>query len=195
MQRDNLIFMNRFKEKYLNTAVGQMKEKFGCKNSLAAPKIDKVVLNARIPASKSDEKFQALVAATLARISGQKPIFTKAKKSISSFKIREGQVVGVSVTLRNNRMYDFLDKLINLALPNVRDFRGLNKKSIDGRGNLTIGFKEYLAFPEINPDEVENLHGLEVCIHTTAKSKEEGFILLSLLGFPFVEKVDNNDNS
>ncbi|OGG87554.1 50S ribosomal protein L5 [Candidatus Kuenenbacteria bacterium RIFCSPHIGHO2_02_FULL_39_13] len=187
--------MNRFKEKYLNTAVGQMKEKFGCKNSLAAPKIDKVVLNARIPASKSDEKFQALVAATLARISGQKPIFTKAKKSISSFKIREGQVVGVSVTLRNNRMYDFLDKLINLALPNVRDFRGLNKKSIDGRGNLTIGFKEYLAFPEINPDEVENLHGLEVCIHTTAKSKEEGFILLSLLGFPFVEKVDNNDNS
>jgi len=189
MQRDNLIFMNRLKEKYLNAVVAQMKEKFGYSNSLAAPKIDKIVLNVRIPASNSDQKFQELVAATLTRISGQKPIFTKAKKSISSFKIREGQVVGVSVTMRNNRMYDFLDKLINSSLPNVRDFRGLSQKSIDGQGNLTVGFKEYLAFPEINPDEVENLHGLEVCIHTTAKSKKEGFILLSLLGFPFVEKL------
>jgi len=189
MQGDNLIFMNRFKEKYLKTVVAQMKEKFGYSNSLAVPKVDKIVLNVRISASNSDQKFQELAADTLTRISGQKPIFTKAKKSISSFKIREGQIVGVSVTLRNNRMYDFLDKLVNLSLPNVRDFRGLSQKSIDGQGNLTIGFKEYLAFPEINPDEVENLHGLEVCIHTTAKSKKEGFILLALLGFPFVEKL------
>jgi len=189
MQDDNLIFMNRFKEKYLKTVVAQMKEKFGYSNSLAVPKVDKIVLNVRISASNSDQKFQELAADTLTRISGQKPIFTKAKKSISSFKIREGQIVGVSVTLRNNRMYDFLDKLVNLSLPNVRDFRGLSQKSIDGQGNLTIGFKEYLAFPEINPDEVENLHGLEVCIHTTAKSKKEGFILLALLGFPFVEKL------
>ncbi|NCP17088.1 50S ribosomal protein L5 [Candidatus Kuenenbacteria bacterium CG_4_9_14_3_um_filter_39_14] len=181
--------MNRFKEKYLKTVVAQMKEKFGYSNSLAVPKVDKIVLNVRISASNSDQKFQELAADTLTRISGQKPIFTKAKKSISSFKIREGQIVGVSVTLRNNRMYDFLDKLVNLSLPNVRDFRGLSQKSIDGQGNLTIGFKEYLAFPEINPDEVENLHGLEVCIHTTAKSKKEGFILLALLGFPFVEKL------
>ena len=189
MQDDNLIFMNRFKEKYLKTVVAQMKEKFGYSNSLAVPKVDKIVLNVRISASNSDQKFQELAADTLTRISGQKPIFTKAKKSISSFKIREGQIVGVSVTLRNNRMYDFLDKLVNLSLPNVRDFRGLSQKSIDGQGNLTVGFKEYLAFPEINPDEVENLHGLEVCIHTTAKSKKEGFILLALLGFPFVEKL------
>jgi len=189
MQGDNLIFMNRFKEKYLKTVVAQMKEKFGYSNSLAVPKVDKIVLNVRISASNSDQKFQELAADTLTRISGQKPIFTKAKKSISSFKIREGQIVGVSVTLRNNRMYDFLDKLVNLSLPSVRDFRGLSQKSIDGQGNLTIGFKEYLAFPEINPDEVENLHGLEVCIHTTAKSKKEGFILLALLGFPFVEKL------
>jgi len=189
MQGDNLIFMNRFKEKYLKTVVAQMKEKFGYSNSLAVPKVDKIVLNVRISASNSDQKFQELAADTLTRISGQKPIFTKAKKSNSSLKSREDQIVGVSVTLRNNRMYDFLDKLVNLSLPNVRDFRGLSQKSIDGQGNLTIGFKEYLAFPEINPDEVENLHGLEVCIHTTAKSKKEGFILLALLGFPFVEKL------
>jgi large subunit ribosomal protein L5 len=183
--------MNRLKEKYNKQIISELQKKFNYKNKLAVPSIEKVVLNVGIPASKSDQKFQDLVGATLTRISGQKPVFTKAKKSISSFKVREGMIIGASVILRRDRMYNFLDKLISLSLPNVRDFRGLTKKSIDQKGNLTIGFKEYLAFPEINPDEVENTHGLEVCITTTAESKEEGFVLFSLLGFPFREKLED----
>ena len=185
--------MNRLKEQYYKQIMPKMKEILGLKNNLAVPKIAKLVLNVGIPSSRDDQKFQNLVADTLTRISGQKPIMTKAKKSISSFKIREGGIVGASVTLRGQRMYDFIDKLINLTLPNVRDFRGLTKKSIDRRGNLTIGFREYLAFPEINPDEVENIHGLEACIHTTAKDKQQGFVLLSLLGFPFQEKLEKSE--
>lgn len=180
--------MIKTKEKYTQQVVPQMKEKFGYKNNLAVPQIDKVVLNVGIPSSRNDQKFLDLVAGTLSRITGQKPIFARAKKSISSFKVRQGNIIGARVTLRRRRMYDFIDKLINLTMPNVRDFRGLSKKSIDKSGNLTIGFKEYLAFPEINPDEVENIHGLEVSIVTTAKNKEEGYSLLKLLGFPFREK-------
>jgi large subunit ribosomal protein L5 len=182
--------MTRLKEKYIKEVIPQMKERFGYKNNLAVPSIDKVVLNVGIPSSRGDAKFQEVVSHTLSRISGQKPVFTKAKKSISSFKIRQGSLVGAMVTLRQDRMYDFVDKLINLTLPNVRDFRGLKKKSIDKQGNLTLGFREYLAFPEINPDEVENIHGLEVIIHTTCKNNQEAFVLLSLLGFPFVEKIE-----
>ncbi len=183
--------MPRLKEKYNKQVVPAMIKLFGYPNNLAVPVIDKVTLNVGIPSSRPDAKFQELVKQTLSRITGQQPVFTKAKKSISSFKTRQGQVIGAMVTLRQDRMYDFLDKLINLSLPNVRDFRGLTKKSIDHQGNLTIGFKEYLPFPEINPDEVENIHGLEVCIKTTAKDNQQGFALLSLLGFPFVEKLEN----
>jgi large subunit ribosomal protein L5 len=186
-----LTHMSRLKQKYIDQVIPSMQQLFGYKNKLAVPKIDKVVLNVGMSVSRSDAKFQALVSKTLSRITGQQPVFTKAKKSISSFKTRQGQIIGAKVTLRQDHMYDFIDKLINLSLPNVRDFRGLTKKSLDQGGNLTIGFKEYLAFPEINPDEVENIHGLEVCIQTTAKDKQQGFALLSLLGFPFIEKLDD----
>lgn len=185
--------MNRLQEKYIQQVIPEMKKRFAYRNDLAVPKMEKVVLNVGIPSSKNDAKFQELVADVLSRISGQRPVFTRARKSISSFKIREGMVVGASVTLRKQRMYEFVDKLINLTLPNVRDFRGLHKKSLDKSGNLTIGFKEFLPFPENNPDEVENVFGLEVCITTTAKNQLEGFALLSLLGFPFVDKLDKVD--
>jgi len=184
--------MNRLKQKYQKEVIPAMRQRFGYTNDLAVPKIEKVVLNVGIPSTRADEKFMKLVSQTLSRVSGQKPVFVKAKKSISSFKIRQGQIVGATLTLRKDRMYDFMDKLVNLTLPNVRDFRGLSKKSIDKSGNLTIGFKEYLVFPEINADEVENIHGLEVTIVTTAKDKQQAFILLSLLGLPFVEKPENN---
>jgi large subunit ribosomal protein L5 len=177
--------MNRLRQKYNKEVVPAMKEKFGYRNNLAVPKIEKVTLNVGISATKRDEKFTALVEKTLTRISGQKPVFTKAKKSIASFKVREGQVVGAKVTLRRERMYDFLDKLINVALPRVRDFRGLSLKSVDKNGNLTIGFKEHLVFGEISMDEVEMIHGLEIIITTNAKNREKGMELLKLIGIPF----------
>ncbi len=180
--------MNNFKEKIKKEVIPAMQEKFGYKNGLAVPKIEKVTLNVGISANKRDDKFLELVENTLTRITGQKPVFTKAKLSVSSFKIREGNVVGAKVTLRKQRMNDFVEKLINITLPRVRDFRGLSLKSIDRSGNLTIGFKENLAFAEINPDEVEKVHGLEIVITTSTKNKEEGTELLKLIGFPFKKK-------
>ncbi|NMB48249.1 50S ribosomal protein L5 [Candidatus Kuenenbacteria bacterium] len=180
--------MNRLYQKYQTEVVPKLEADFSYVNKMAVPKITKLTLNVGIPSAKGETKFIELVEKTLARISGQKAVLTKAKQSISSFKTREGQVVGAKVTLRGERMYEFIDKLINLALPSVRDFRGLSKKSIDINGNLTLGFKEHLAFPEINPDEVENIHGLEVCLSTTAKSSREGLALFQYLGFPFAEK-------
>ncbi len=177
--------MTRLKEKYIKEIIPQMKEKFGYKNDLAVPKLEKVTLNVGIPSAKRDEKFLELVENTLTRISGQKPVFTKAKKAISAFKIRQGNIVGAKVTLRGERMYDFVDKLVNIALPRVRDFRGIKKTAVDKQGNLNIGFKEHIAFPEIDPNEVEVIHGLEVAVTTTAKDYEQGFELLKLLGFPF----------
>ncbi len=181
--------MSRLKQKYIQEIVHKMKELYHYSNILAVPRLEKIVINVGISSSRLDDKYQALVGNVLERISGQKAVYTKAKKSVSAFRIREDSVVGAKVTLRKNRMYDFLDKLINLTLPNVRDFRGIPNKSIDKNGNLTIGFKEYLAFPEINPDEVENVHGLEVVIHTTAKDSQEAYRLLSLLGVPFKDKL------
>lgn len=180
--------MNRLKLKHLKQVIPAMRKRFGYSNDLAVPKLEKVVINVGISSSKRDEKYLELIEDNLKRITGQKPIFTKAKKSISSFKIRQDQIVGAMVTLRGNRMYDFVDKLISVALPRVRDFRGLLNKSVDLKGNLSIGFREHLAFPEIKADEVEVIHGLEISISTTAKIKEEGLELLKLLGFPFREK-------
>lgn len=180
--------MNRLYKKYLESVVPQLEADFGYANKMAVPKITKVTVNVGIPAAKGDAKFREIVASNLSRITGQKPIFTKAKKSIASFKTREEQIIGAKVTLRKERMYEFIDKLINLALPSVRDFRGLNKNSIDAKGNLTVGFREHIIFPEINPDEVENVHGLEVCLTATTKNKEEGLALFKYLGFPFAEK-------
>jgi len=180
--------MSRLKEKYKKNVIPAMREKFGYKNNLIVPRLVKVSINCGTGQALTDDKFLDTVVDTLTRISGQKPVLTKAKKSISAFKVREGATVGVMVTLRGQRMYDFVDKLINVTLARVRDFQGLEPKSIDQNGNLTIGFKEHVVFPEIRSDEVEKIHGLEVSVATNARSQAEGLELLSLLGFPFKKK-------
>ncbi len=180
--------MSRLKEKYLKEIVPALKEKFGYKNNLAVPKLEKVVVHIGLSQNLKDPKFIEIAEETVLKITGQYPLKTKAKKSISNFKIRKGMVVGMMATLRGDRMYDFVDKLINVALPRVRDFRGLSQKAMDQNGNLSIGFRENICFPEIKPDEVEKIHGLQVIVKTTAKSKEEGLELLRLLGFPFRQK-------
>lgn len=177
--------MTGLKEKYIKEVIPKMKAEFDYKDDLAIPRLVKVIINVGTGKALTDEKFLDTVESALVRISGQKPVFTKAKKSISAFKIRKGMIVGAMVTLRGERMYDFIDKLINVALARARDFRGLDEKSVDNCGNLTIGFKEHIVFPEIKSDEVEGLHGLEVVIDTNAKTKKEGFALLKYLGFLF----------
>lgn len=175
----------RLMEKYNKEIVPALKEKFGYKNVNAVPKIKKVVLNVGINSNKKDAKFFDVVESVLTRISGQKPVKTRARKSISNFKIREGMVVGMMVTMRGKRMYDFLEKLLSITFPRVRDFRGISTKIIDKQGNLNFGFKEFIAFPEIGVDEVENMHGVEVSVQSTAGNKEVGEALYRLLGFPF----------
>lgn len=172
-------------EKYKKEIIPALKEKFGYKNDLETPGVIKVVLNVGFGKHAKEKAYIDNVLKSLAKISGQKPILTKAKKSISSFKIREGMTIGSAVTLRGKRMYDFIGKLINISFPRVRDFRGINLKSVDQQGNLTIGFKEHLSFPEVKPDEIDNIFGLEVCLSTSAKTKEEGEELFKLMGFPF----------
>ena len=180
----------RLLEKYEKEVIPAMMEKFGYKNKMAVPKIEKVVINTgfgRLVAGKTSEeqkKIQDNILEDLSLISGQKPILTRAKKSISGFKIRKGQVIGASVTLRKKRMFDFLERLIQIALPRSRDFRGIEQSSFDKKGNLTIGIKEQISFPEILPEKAKNIFGLEVTIVTTAKKREEGIELLRLLGFP-----------
>jgi len=176
--------MNRLQEKYQKVIMPALREKFGYKNNLAIPRVAKVVVNVGTGPGLKDAKYNEVVENTLMRITGQRPVKTAAKKSISNFKIREGLIVGMMVTLRGKRMYDFIDKLVNITFPRVRDFRGLDAKSIDGKGNLNIGFREHISFPEIKSDEIEKIHGLQVTIATTAKTREEGQELLKLLGFP-----------
>ncbi|MFH0818903.1 MAG: 50S ribosomal protein L5 [Patescibacteria group bacterium] len=177
--------MNRLKEKYNKEIKAELKKDLGLKNDLSIPRIEKIVINVGMGKIISDSQFKDTVVNTLMRITGQKPLITKVKKSISNFKIRAGMEIGAKVTLRGERMYAFLDKLINVALPRVRDFRGLSKKAVDQKGNMNIGFKEYFVFPEIKSDEVEKLHGLEVAIVTNAKSSEAGIKLLEKIGIPF----------
>lgn len=177
--------MHRFKEKYQREVAPAMRERFKYPNALAVPRITKVVINVGTSQGLKDAKYNELVERTLERITGQKPVKTIAKQSISNFKIRKGLVVGMMVTLRGNRMFDFLDKLVNITLPRVRDFRGLDEKTVDRQGNINLGFKENIAFPEIDPDEIERLHGLQVTVVTTATTREEGLTLFKLLGFPF----------
>lgn len=179
---------SRLYTKYQKEVKPALKEKFGIKSEMAVPNIVKVSVNSGINARNTDSHFVELVDGTLSRITGQKPIRTKAKKAISAFKVRENMVVGVSVTLRGQRMYDFLDKLINISIPRIRDFRGLSEKNIDKQGNLNLGFKEHNVFPEIRSDEVERVHGLQICISTTAKTHDRGLELFKLLGFPFQKK-------
>ncbi len=178
---------SRIKTKYTKEVIPEMKKLFGYENNLAVPKIEKIVVAAGLSAGLKDAKFLEIVENTLRKITGQKPIKTLAKKSISNFKIRQGMPVGMVVTLRGTRMYDFIDKLINVTFPRVRDFRGISQKFLDKEGNLSVGFREDIAFPEIKSEEIEKIHGLQVTIKTTAHSKEKGLTLLKLMGFPIQE--------
>ncbi|MFA5360295.1 MAG: 50S ribosomal protein L5 [Patescibacteria group bacterium] len=173
------------KQKYKKEIVPKMIEKFGYKNIMAVPKLTKVVINAGVGRNAKDKNFIESVVSSLERISGQKPVQTKAKQSISAFKTRKGMIIGVAVTLRGQRMYDFMEKLIHVTFPRIRDYRGIDPKQVDNHGNLAVGFKEHIAFPEIKADEVQNVHGLQVCLSTTAKTNKEGLELFKLMGFVF----------
>ncbi|OGL67187.1 50S ribosomal protein L5 [Candidatus Uhrbacteria bacterium RIFCSPHIGHO2_01_FULL_63_20] len=177
------------KEHYKTTVVPALKNQFGYTNVHAVPTITKVTLNVGLGKGLKDAKFLETAESTLRRIAGQAPVKTKARISISNFKIREGMVVGMKVTLRGKRMWDFLEKLVKVSIPRTRDFRGLPVNGFDGQGNYTLGFKEHIAFPEIKSDEIEVIHGLQVTINTTAKSKPEALSLLRTLGMPFEEKT------
>ena len=177
--------MNRLKEKYLNKVVPSLKEKYNYKSIMEVPKLEKIVINMGVGDATSNSKLLDAAVADLTKISGQKPVITKAKKSIAGFKVREGQAIGCKVTLRGENMYNFLDKLVSIGLPRVRDFRGVSSKAFDGRGNYTLGIKEQLIFSEIEYDEVVKVRGMDIVFVTTAKSNEEAYDLLSELGVPF----------
>jgi large subunit ribosomal protein L5 len=173
------------KERYHKEIAPKLQKELGLENPVAVPKVTRVTLSVGLSQGLKDPKVLETVERTLERITGQKPVKTKAKKSIANFKIREGMVVGIMVTLRGPRMWDFLAKLTQTTFPRIRDFRGISKKHVDANGNLSVGFRENLAFPEIRPDEVERVHGLQVTVSTTAGNREAGLKLLTALGFPF----------
>lgn len=177
--------MSRLKEQYLNEIVDAMTKKFGYKNIMEVPKLEKVVINMRVGEAKDNAKILDSAVRDLEIISGQKAVTTKAKKSVANFKIREGMAIGCKVTLRGEKMYEFVDRLINLALPRVRDFRGVSANAFDGRGNYTLGIKEQLIFPEIEYDKVDKVRGMDICFVTTAKTDEEARELLRLFNMPF----------
>jgi len=185
--------MLRLQEKYKNEVIPVMQEKFGYRNKMAVPKIEKVVINTGfgrlINGKSSDEqkKIYNAILEDLALIAGQKPVLTKAKKSIAGFKIRKGMEIGAMVTLRRKKMYDFIERLINIALPRSRDFKGISTKSFDKKGNLTLGIKEHIIFPEISPEAAKIIFGFQVIITTNAKNREEGIALLKAMGFPIKE--------
>ena len=178
--------MNRLRERYVKEIVPNMQKKFNYKSVMQVPKLDKIVINIGCGDATHNSKLLDAACNDLLQITGQKPVVTKAKKSIAGFKIREGQAIGCKVTLRGERMYNFLDKLISVSLPRVRDFRGLSPKAYDGRGNYTIGIKEQLVFPEIEFDDVVKVRGMDIVLVTTANTNEEAFDLLKELGVPFV---------
>ncbi|MBQ6960341.1 MAG: 50S ribosomal protein L5 [Clostridia bacterium] len=175
----------RIKEKYLAEAVPALQQKFGYKNVMEIPRLEKVIINMGLGDCKDNAKALESAVAELTQIAGQKPLVTKAKKSVANFKLRQGMNVGAKVTLRGARMEEFMDKLVNIALPRVRDFRGVSTKAFDGRGNYALGIKEQLIFPEIDYDKVEKIRGMEMIFVTTAKTDEEAKELLRLLGMPF----------
>ena len=175
----------RLKKMYDDSIAKAMTEKFGYKNVMEVPQIDKIVLNMGVGEATQDKKKVEQAAAEMEKISGQKPVITKAKKSIAQFKLREGMPIGVKVTLRRERMYEFLDRFVTIALPRVRDFRGLNPKSFDGRGNYAMGLKEQIIFPEINYDQIDKVRGMDIIVTTTAKTDDEARELLRLFNFPF----------
>lgn len=177
--------MNRMREFYENEIIPTMTKKFNYTNKMAVPKLEKIVINMGVGEAKDNAKVLESAVKDLQTISGQKPILTKARKSVANFKIREGMNIGCKVTLRGSRMYEFADRLINLALPRVRDFRGVNPNAFDGRGNYALGIKEQLIFPEIEYDKVDKVRGMDVIIVTTANTDEEARELLTLFGMPF----------
>ena len=177
--------MNRLKEKYQKEVIPSLINKYKYKSVMEVPRLEKIVINMGVGDATSNSKLLDAAVSDLAKISGQQPIVTTAKKSIAGFKVREGQKIGCKVTLRQDNMYNFLDKLISISLPQVRDFRGVNPKSFDGRGNYTLRIKEQLIFSEINYDEVVKVRGMDIIFVTTAKTNEEAYDLLALLGVPF----------
>ncbi|HMR31976.1 MAG TPA: 50S ribosomal protein L5 [Geminicoccaceae bacterium] len=177
--------MARLQDHYRDVVVKQLTEQFGYKNPMQVPRLDKIVINMGVGEAASDKKKLDSAIAELAKISGQKPVATKARKSVANFKLREGMPIGCKVTLRKQRMYEFLDRLVTIALPRVRDFRGVNPKSFDGRGNYALGVKEQIIFPEINFDEVDESRGMDIIICTTARTNEEAKALLAGFAMPF----------
>ena len=180
----------RMKAKYDAEVAKAMTEKFGYKNVMEVPKIEKITLNMGVGEASQDKKKVTTAAEEMALISGQKPVITKAKKSIAQFKLREGMPIGCKVTLRRERMYEFLDRLITVAMPRIRDFRGLNPKSFDGRGNYAMGLKEQIIFPEISYDQIEKVRGMDIIVTTSAKTDDEARELLRLFGFPFPAEAE-----
>ena len=182
---DQKMAVPRLAERYRNEVVPALEKEFGYKNIMQVPKIEKVVLNIGMGEALTNAKSLDAAAGDLTAIAGQKPVFTKAKKSIANFKLREGNTIGVTVTLRQERMWSFLDRLMNIALPRLRDFRGINPDAFDGHGNYSLGLREQLMFPEIHYEKVDKIRGMAVTIVTTAKTDEEGRRLLQLMGMPF----------
>jgi len=177
--------MSRLKTRYKESILPELVKQFSYKSVMEAPRITKITLNMGVGGAVADKKVLQSAVTDMEKISGQKPIVTLARKSIAGFKIRDNMPIGCKVTLRNVRMYDFLDRLINISIPRIRDFRGLNPKSFDGRGNYSMGVKEQIIFPEIDYDKIDVLRGMDITITTTAKSNEEGLALLKLFNFPF----------
>ena len=175
----------RLKKKYVEEIRAKLKEEFGYTNDMQIPKLDKIVINMGVGEAVSDSKKIKTALAEMEKIAGQKPVATKARKSIAGFKLREDMTIGCKVTLRRDQMFEFLDRLTNIALPRVKDFRGLNGKSFDGRGNFAMGLKEQLVFPEISYDEIDDIRGMDIIVCTTAKTNDEARSLLAQCGFPF----------
>ncbi len=180
----------RLKELYQTKIKSDLKKGLNLTNDFLVPKLIKLVVNVGFGSRYKDKDFVANITEKLAIITGQKAVLKPAKKSVSAFKIREGNIIGASVTLRGQRMYDFVEKLVNITFPRVRDFRGLNQKNIDRSGNLTIGFKEHLAFPEVGAEDLDKVFGLEVSLDTSALNKEQGIALFKALGFPFKKQIN-----
>ncbi len=181
--------MPRMRTRYDEVIVAAMIERFGYKNRMEVPRIDKIVLNMGVGEGTQDRKKVTTAAEEMALISGQRPVITKAKKSVAQFKLREGMAIGCKVTMRRERMYEFLDRLITVAMPRIRDFRGLNPKSFDGRGNYAMGLKEQIIFPEISYENIDKVRGMDIIVTTTAKTDDEARELLRLFGFPFPQEA------
>jgi large subunit ribosomal protein L5 len=177
--------MSRLQEYYRETVVPQLMEKLGLSNAMEVPRIEKITLNMGVGEATADRKALDHAVADMTKIAGQKPVIRRARKSVASFKIRDGMPVGCKVTLRRERMYEFLDRLVNVAIPRVRDFRGLNAKSFDGRGNYSMGVREQIIFPEVDYDEIDVIRGMDITITTSAKNDEQGRALLEAFAFPF----------